>query len=62
MTDTIPVSTTDKLRRLKVGKIITFGFIEGISARAIAARLAREEGLEFSSKREGDKIRMWRKC
>jgi hypothetical protein len=53
---------TADLIALKVGESLLFDFADGISARAIASRIAREMGRQYVSKREGQKIRVWRKA
>jgi hypothetical protein len=64
-TDTVPlpVSLTLRIRRLRRGQSILLGYADGISARAMASRLAKAApGLKYITRREGDGIRLWRKA
>ncbi len=57
----LPVSLTDKIRGLKRGQSLHFGYIEGISARAVASHIGNKLGRKFTTRRIDGGITMWRK-
>lgn len=56
----VPATISDRIRKLRAGDNMFLSWGDGISARAIASRIARETKRKYVSKREGDGIRFWR--